>query len=374
MSWVATAIAGTGVLGAYLGNKNAKGQQQAVANATTAQGENNLDVAKLQSLLNNPNTVTPFGSSQYTMGEDGRPVLTQTLSPAEQEKLNKSNKLGTGALDILQGNLPNIQAALSGPFGMQGAAKTDYDPRYAPTRGTPTDLSFAGAPGMPSADARVLQQVEDAMYGQGAQYLDPQYKQIENEMRVRLANQGIVPGTEAYNTEMENFGLRKQKAYGDLTQSSILGGQSAMSNLYDLAIRGRQQGVGEATTQGEFTQKGVGQQAQIASNQATLANAGRGQNYNEYTTNRTMPLNMFNSLMTQGQVNAPTFQPTQPTSIQPAPLLAGATTGAQIGAANASANAGLWGQGVNALTRLITPTSPVAPSAQWGYNNPFAGP
>ena len=308
------------------------------------QGVENKDTAISQSLLNNPNLVTPYGTSTYT-GIPGteRQTLTQNLSPDEQAKLDLSNSIQKSSLGILQGDLPNIQAALSGPFGMEGKALEGYDPRYGPTQKVPTDLSFAGAPGMPSADARVLQQVEDAMYGQGAQYLDPQYKQTENDMRVRLANQGIVPGTEAYNTELENFRLGKQKAYGDLTQSSIMSGQQAMQNLYNMAMSGRQQGVNEATTQGQFAQTGLGQQAQIASNQAGLANAGRAQNYGEYSANRTMPLNMLNAMLSSGQVNNPTFQPATPTQITPAPLMQGAQLQGQQSAANASANAGLWG-------------------------------
>lgn len=321
--------------------------------AATAQGAANKETAIAQSLLNNPNMVTPYGSQIYSGGEGGeRPTLTQQLSPAEQAKLDAANRVQAQSLGILEQDIPNIRNALLGPFGMEGQALEGYDPRYGPNYKVPYDLSFAGAPGMPVADANVLQQVEDAMYAQGAQYLDPQWQQSEDQMRTRLANQGIASGSDAYNTELSNFGLGKQKAYSDLTQSSILGGQTAMQNLYNMAMSGRQQGVNEATTQGQFAQQGLGQQAQVASNQAGVANAGRAQNYGEYSSNRTMPLNMLNAMLTSGQVNNPTFQPTTPTSITPAPIMQGAQLQGQQQAANSSANAGLWGNIIGGAAKI----------------------
>lgn len=311
-----------------------------MAAAATAQGQANLATAQQQSLLNNPNMVTPYGTSTYSGPTDGsgRPTVTQSLSPAEQAKLSASDQAQISSLGILNQDMPNISSALLGPFGLAGTPQMGY------TAGqTPTNLSFAGAPPMPQANAGVLQQVEDAMYGQGAQYLDPQFAQKKSDLTSQLANQGIVPGTAAYDREMLNFNNQSQKAYQDLRDSSITGGQTAMQQLYNEALSGRQQGVNEATTQGTFAQAGVGQAAQIAANQMASANAARQQQYGEYTANRTMPLNMLNAMISNSQVNNPTFQPTTPTAITPAPVLQGAIAQGQVNSANAGANAGLWG-------------------------------
>jgi hypothetical protein len=358
-----------------VGNKASKRSAKSIEQATTAQGQNNLDTAKLQNLLNNPNINTPYGSQNVTIGPDGRPIVNQTLSPAEQAKLDQTNKYGTGALDIALGQLPALKESLGQKFGLEGQAQTDYDPRYAPQGRVPTNLDFSGAPPMPEASPEVLQQVIDAIYGSGAQYLDPQYARSEDQMRSRLANQGIMSGAEvagaggnpAYNNEMDKFDESKRKAYSDLRMSSILGGQDAMKNLYNMALQGRQQGVGEISAAGEFGQKGILDQANIAANQAQLANQGRTQNYSEYLQNRTMPLNITNALLTQGQVNSPQFGAQQPTTIAPAPILAGAQTGAQIGAANQSANAGIYGNAVTALSRIAQGWKPVTPDAPIDY-------
>ena len=343
------------IVGNILGIGGSK--QPDYTQAAIAQGAANKETALAQALLNNPNTYTPFGSQTWSGPVDGtgRPTLTQTLSPAEQEKLNQANRIQSGSLNILEGNLGNLDRALSGSFRMPGQALTDYDPRYAPTGRTPTSLNLSGIPGMPQADAGVLQQVEDAMYGQGSQYLDPQYRQMEQALTSRLANQGIVPGTEAYNDASENFRLGKQKAYGDLRNSAILGGQQAMQDLYNLALSGRQQGFNESLGQGQFAQQGIGQQAQIASNQAGISNQGRAQNLNELVQEKTMPLNQINALLTGSQVNNPQFQPTTPTSITPPPLLQGAQLQGQANAADSSRKSGFWGQVLGAAGNIFRP-------------------
>lgn len=407
------------------------------AAAAQQQGAANQQTALTQSLLNNPNMITPYGTSTYNGGGlDSRPTVTQTLSDAEQAKLDKSNSIQGGALDILQNDLPNISQALSGPFGLDSKALEGYDPRYEPTAQTLTginvpgqvqtslnipgsiqsgvnlpgkvqsNLDFSGAPGMPTADNATLKRVEDAVYGQGAQYLDPQFAQKKSDLTAQLANQGIVPGTTAYEREMLNFNNTSQQAYQDLRDSATVTGQDAMQKLYNEALAGRQQGVGEVATQGNFTNaaqqqgaqealaqgnfantaqqqgadqaattgafantaqqqqlqnilaafnaqnSGVAQQANIASNEAALANSGQAQNYSQYATNRTMPINMLNSILSSSQVNNPQFQPTTPTQIAPTPVLQGAQLQGQSNAANASANAGLWGSILGAGSKL----------------------
>jgi hypothetical protein len=321
--------------------------------AANAQGAANKETALTQALLNNPNMITPFGNQTYSPYVEGeRSTLTQTLSPAEQAKLDQANAIQGKTLDILGGNLGNINKALTGDFTLPGSAPTDYDPRYAPTDQVPTNLDFSGAPGMPTASPEVLQQVIDAMYGSGAQYLDPQYARSEDQLRSRLANQGIMSGSEvagaggnpAYNNEMDKFNEAKRKDYSDLRMSSILGGQDAMSNLYNLALSGRQQGVNEAKDIGAFKQAGIIDQANIASNQAGIAQSGRAQNLNELTAAKTMPLNQINSILSGGQINTPTFQPTAPTSITPAPIFDAAKTTGLASAADASRKANFWGQ------------------------------
>jgi hypothetical protein len=351
--------------------------------AAASQGAANKETAIAQANLNNPNMVTPYGTSTYTGPDDGsgRGTLTQVLSPAEQAKLDASNAIQQQSLGILSGDMPNIQSALSGPFGMAGAPIQGYDPKYA-IGTTKTDanlgaggpiqsgLNFAGSPGLVGTDPATRQAIANATYQQGAQYLDPQFAQEQSDLTSKLANQGITPGSDAYNREMLNFQNQKQRAYSDLTNSSILGGNAAQAQLAQTALANRGQISGETQASGQFlnaaqqqavnellsnlqaNNAGVAQQANIAQNSTQLANAGRAQAYQEYANNRTMPINMLNALLSSSQVNNPTFQPTQPTAITPAPILQGATLAGQQNAATSSANAAGTGQAMGLVGTL----------------------
>lgn len=320
------------------------------AGAAKEQGAANLEVAKLQSLTNNPNQVTPYGSSTYTMGPDGRPIRTDTLSPAEQAKLEAANRVQQGSLNILEEDMPNIRNALVQPFGMPGGSlQGGYAPGTGPTDTVQTRLDYSGAPAMPTASDATRRAVTDAMYSEGARFLDPQFAQKRSSLDAMLANQGIVrnPGEagSAWGQEQANLGREEMGAYGDLRDRSVQSGIGAMQSLYDMAMRGRQQGVNELTTKGTFRNAANVQQNQTAQALAQLIGNQRGQGFQEYTANRTMPINMLTALLSGSQVNNPTFQPTTPTSITPPPIFQGAVEQGKANAADASsqqAGLGNW--------------------------------
>jgi hypothetical protein len=338
--------------------------------AANAQGQANLQAAQQQSLLNNPNVVNPYGSETYTGPTDGsgRPTVTQTLSPSEQAKYDAMTHAQLSSLGILNADKQNISDALLTPFGMAGSAKgTITGPlgQTATNLDQQKNLGFDNLGALPTADSQYAQKVQDAVYGQGAQYLDPQFAQQKSDLTAQLANQGIMPGSAAYDREILNYNNTKQKAYGDLNQSAIQTGVGAMNTLYNEAMAGRQQGANELTTQGQFgnaanlaqfnaNNSGVAQQANIGQMLTSLANAARGQNYQEYTQNKTMPLNMINSLMSGSQINNPTFQPYNATNITATPVLQGANLQGQANAAGSSADAGLAGGGLGALGNILS--------------------
>lgn len=347
--------------------------------AAQAQGAANKDTAIAQGNINNPNMVTPYGASTYSGPTDGsgRGTITQTLSPEEQAKLTKAQGIQNSSLDILQGDLPNIASALSKPFGLSGAPVSGYDPNFA-LGTTKTDaglgaagpiqssLNYSGAPGLVGTDSATRTGAANAQYALGAQYLDPQFQQEQSDLTTKLANQGITPGSDAYAREMLNFNNSKQKAYSDLTNNSVLTGNSALAQEQAAALANRGEAVGETTTKGQFANTaqaqgiqqllsaltannaGVAQQAGIAGQSSQLQNQARQQQYTEAAQNQSMPINLLNALLSGSQVNNPTFNPINPTGITPAPIMQGAISQGQANAAGASANAGITGSALGA--------------------------
>jgi hypothetical protein len=262
----------------------------------------NKQNAESQMWMNNPNQYGPGGSQVRTKNPDGTYSVTTSLSPQLQENYDAQN--------ALQGNILGRANNLVG-----------------------SQLDYSGAPSAPVADAEDLAKTRDAVYQQQTQYLDPQFQQAQSDLDSRLANQGIMPGSEAYNREMNNFSLTKQKAYGDARNSAIQAGGQEQSRLFGIGMQGRQQGISEANT---------------------LHNS---------------PLNDLASLRTGSQISLPTYSPGVGTSIPGVDILNAANMGynANLGISNANAasNAntmnGLFGLGSAAIQ------NPGAISSAWNW-------
>jgi len=244
----------------------------------TAQG--NLEAARAATAANRVNQVTPYGNLNYTQsGTDpyGNPTWTATtsLSDIGQQLLNNQNQTSLGLGSAINAQLGQVQDVMGQGFN----------------------------PNLPSTGMNPGQSYQDAYM----QRLAPQLAQSRESTTAALANQGIAPGTQAYENAMRQQAIKEN----DL----LLG----------------------ATTQGF----GVGQQA----NQ---------QAYNQALTNYNLPLNTLSALRTGAQVQNPSFvNSAQQATTGGADLLGAAQMGynAQMGdfnakqAAQANFNSGLMGLG-----------------------------
>ena len=189
----------------------------------------NLAAAQQATAANRVNTYTPYGNLTYQQdsADPNKWSSTVSLSDSGQKLLNQQNKTSEG-LGALQ------DSATSRVAGMLGsAAPTAYDPNKSTNNAS--DL----------INARLLpqQQIDSAA-------LDSQ-----------LANQGIMPGSQAYNQAKEQMGR---------------------------------------------TQNDAKQQAQLQG--ITLGQQQQAQTYAQEVANRNMPMNELNAIRTGSQVTNPNFQ------------------------------------------------------------------
>lgn len=168
-------------------------------------------------------------------------TATQTLSPAEQSKLDKNNTLANGLLDTAQLGLTGVNDNLKKGF----------------------DFSA-----LPAQAVNAGQTAQDAIMAR----LAPQQARDEDSLRTRLINQGVRPGSQAWDNEFNNFN----------------------------------QGKNDANSQAALQGIGVGQQA-------------RQQALQEQEFGRTEGLNIVNALRTGNQVQSPSFvnTPQQATTAGP---------------------------------------------------------
>jgi hypothetical protein len=159
---------------------------------------------------NRPNQVNANGSQiTWTIGPDGRPVQSQSFGGPL-----------AGANTALQGQLAN-----------------EYS--------TPFDMSKI--PGLTSGAAARDQAINGA-YSQATSRLDPQFAQREEQLRTQLLNQGLDPGSEAYQTQMANFGRDRNDAYSSAMNGAIGQGTAAGQAIFNQSLAGHQTGMTDALT------------------------------------------------------------------------------------------------------------------------------
>lgn len=180
----------------------------------------NVATALANANLNNVNQVGPNGSINYSQSGTYKftdpytgqsydiPQFTQTtsLSPDQQKLYDLNNQT--------QQNLGQIGVSQSSKIGS--------------LLNTPFDASTAN------------KAVEDKIAALGSARLDPQFARSEDALRTQLANQGIQPGSAAWNAQMTQFQQGKNDAYNQLY---LNGNQQA----YQQAITDRNQPINEIT-------------------------------------------------------------------------------------------------------------------------------
>ena len=151
-----------------------------------------------------PAPVAPDRNAFITYDPDGGWAATQTLAPAEQAKLDKTNALSTGLLDTAQKGLGYVDQTLS-TGGVLDESKLPQ-------------LGLGG------------QEIQDAIMSR----LEPTLSRQREALRTQLSNQGLHEGSAAWGNAMTD----RSQAENDLYIQAALRG-------IDSALRARQQGITE---------------------------------------------------------------------------------------------------------------------------------
>lgn len=373
------------------------------AAAATAQGQANLQAGQQTASLSNPNIVSPYGNQTVTYAATGpngdmQPTVTQTLNPDAQAALTGQQKTQAALAGLAQQGITQAQNILGKPFEYNGPSIQTW-------------LPYAGSVNKgPSADAYGLAgSVNPAQYGSAQRNLDlsgvaampvnagttgqqailsrlqPQIQQNNQALAQQLANQGITPGSEAYNNAMRTQGQQNNDLY---TQAALQG--------INLDLSANQQGFGQALSKAGLYNSGLGQDFSQGLEAQNQANAAVGQNFGQAATAAGLynqaqnqqfnqglqgaqfgntaaqqslaqqlqlynqPLNTITALMSGSQIQNPQFQGYTGANIAAAPVFQGVQAGDQsalqrygIQSANANAaNQGLFsalGAGASAL-------------------------
>jgi len=398
------------------------------AGAATAQGQANIDAARLTAKLGNPNIVNPYGTQTVTYTND-QPTVTQTLNPMAQKALTSQQSLQANMADLANTGYANAFGVLSKPFSFGGPDVQTSLASPGTLQSGPTAGQYGTAGGVDASKYGTAQGVTASQFGTAggvdlSQYgkaqggvnapnlqtslnlsgvakmpvnagmtaqeaimsrLEPTLARNRVSTETQLINQGLRPGTEAYDNAARILG---QQENDQRTQAALQG--------LNLDLSANQQGFGQALNAGQFgntaqlAEFGAGLQNQQAANAAIGQNFGQGQsaaqannamvaqqaNQNlqqgqfantaqqqalaQALQQRQMPINEIAALTSQSQIQNPQFAAYQGSNIAPAPI---ANAAAQTAAYNqnlynqqtASANAnmgGIFGLGGAALSNI----------------------
>jgi hypothetical protein len=279
-----------------MGSKSSPPPAPDYAGAATQTAAGNLEAARAAASANRVNQTTPYGSINYSqtptydvngeLNKDAGWNMTTSLSPTQQRQFDQNNQINEQLGGVAQQGLGYVQSALSSPLQGANALSTS------------------------AGDPQLLQQnVQNALYNNAKQYLDPQFAQSDTALESKLANQGITRGSEAFNSAMLNQSNARQQAYESARNSATA------------------QGVGAA--QGMF-----GQNLQ----NSQLQNATSAQDFAARQALQQNPINMLNAVRSGQQMNTATL-PTQ----QNVAMQQGTAGPDMLGAATAT---GQYNQGI----------------------------
>lgn len=170
------------------------------------------------------------------------PQWTQntTLTPLAQSLFNQQQGV--------QGQQLGLESNLIGT-GNNLAGTAD---KLATAAGTSTavPLNFSGVnqntiAGGPQA---TNDKVASAVYNEQAGFLQPTYDQQQKDLQDQLSRQGISVGNDAYSNAETQLRNTQNQGYTAAANNATAQGATAGSNLYNLALLGQQQQIGQQQT------------------------------------------------------------------------------------------------------------------------------
>jgi hypothetical protein len=321
-----------------------------------AQTSTNIGTAVANGYLGNVNQVTPdgkltyqvTGSNNWTDPLSGKaydlPSWTaiQELSP-EQAAIKKQNDAANLNLSTLANQQSSRLTDLLGkPVDLSNApAAGDPSklklPQYQQFSAGPQLASSVGNAGniTRSYDADFdTSKYEEALMAR----LNPQLERDRTALETRLVNQGLQPGSEAYNRAIDeasrtandariaavlNAG-QEQSRVANLAQQKASFENAAQAQAYGQALQNvdfgntalqqmHQNGQSATATNNALQDQGFNAQQALLNAQ----NAARSNYLNEQYAIRNQPINEISALLSGAQVTNPNFVPTQGQSIQP---------------------------------------------------------
>jgi len=181
-----------------------------------------------------PLNLVPYANSNI-QGDTGRLAEAESALSEAERAFSAANVTKWTQTQTLT---PDLQSTLDSTLGMMkgraGLAES-LNPRIEREMGSDPDWAqFGDVVGFDPTEQRAS--AEEASYQKSANRLDPRFARQRESLDIRLRNQGLVPGDQAYDAQIENFGTERTDAY----EQARLGSVAAGRDEFGVALQGNE--------------------------------------------------------------------------------------------------------------------------------------
>ena len=242
--------------------------------AAEATGQSNLANINAQTKANRPDVYSPFGSSTW-QNKGGNWTNTINLDPAAQAALDDQQSITAGRSDIAQGMLGSAGREMQTPDDffqtLPGVGQVPGQGGALPGRGEiaqgqdiqqqdiQQNLDFSGA-GDVNAGGGYNPDFAQTQFDRQMSLMGPQQERAMQQMDTRLRNQGLAPGSQAYDNAMGDLRNQQGEVTSRMSQDAMRLGADEQQRQFGREMGVRQQGVSEVGQQGMFGNAAAGQQ------------------------------------------------------------------------------------------------------------------
>lgn len=305
------------------------------ANAATA-------AAYAQAQINRPDQYTPYGSSTWeTDPETGQATNKVTLDDAQQALLDaqtgtqtKLSTVGSSLADQVAKNYskdldfsglpqvdysktqknvatPTLNTSIQ-PYGTiqnnldaAGSIQKNVDTsgtgnltRNASYGNIQNNIDMNGIPELVGGKdlLKFQSDARDAAWNNSKATLDPQWNDYETGLETKLANQGVMQNSEAWNKALASMSKNRQYDYSQAQNNAVNQGLTAAQQLYSQGLSSNQNAYNQRLNNGNFANSAQAQGFGQAYNNAQLNNSADLQALN----NKIATMTANNSAQQQG--------------------------------------------------------------------------
>jgi len=209
-----------------MGKKSSKAPD--VAGAARAEAAANRETQRDITYSDRPDQYNPFSSVNWSN--------EQVIDPATGEKVNKwtqNQSFTPGVQSVVDQQLAQMTGKGQLGAGMMGRIQSEMG-------AAPDWAQFGQAQGMEHDPLALRQGAEDAAYQKSVNRLDPQYAKQAESMEIKLRNQGLRPGDQAYDAAIESFQTGKNDAYEQARLGASQTGMQEANQLWGQQVQGNQ--------------------------------------------------------------------------------------------------------------------------------------